>query len=292
VVVQRQFDAEDWLRLVDRYRVSSTFSAPTPMRRILDLPAATRRRYDVSSMRIMLANAAPWPFALKQRYLEYFPPLSLWEGYGATEIGITTLLAPADQLRKPGSCGRAAPFVDILLIGDDGRPVLAPGVPGVLYVRASSVVEGYYKDQALFDAEQMGEYHTVGDVATFDDEGYYYICDRRKDMIISGGVNIYPAEIESVLETHPGVFEAAVIGVPDEEWGESVRAFVIARRGGVTEEELIAHARAHLASYKVPRTFFLVEELPRTGSGKVLKRELRAAGVSAAASASASPGSV
>ena len=235
--MQRHFDAEDWLRLVDRYRVSSTFSAPTPMRRILDLPLEVRRRYDVSSMRIMLASAAPWPFALKRRYLEYFPPLSLWEGYGATEIGITTLLRPEDQMRKPGSCGQAAPFVDILLIDERGNVVREPGVPGELYVRASSVMEGYYKDQALFDAEQLGDYHTVGDVATFDDEGYYYICDRRKDMVISGGVSIYPAEIESVLESHPGVFEAAVVGVPDEEWGESVRAFVIRRdaeldRGG------------------------------------------------------------
>jgi fatty-acyl-CoA synthase/long-chain acyl-CoA synthetase len=276
VIVQRHFDAEDWLRLVDRYRVTSTFSAPTPMRRILDLPFEARRRYDVSTMRIMLANAAPWPFALKRRYLEYFPPLSLWEGYGATEIGITTLLRPEDQLRKPGSCGQAAPFVDILLLDERGDVVRDPGVPGELYARASSVVEGYYKDQALFDSEQRGEYHTVGDVATFDAEGYYYICDRRKDMIISGGVNIYPAEIESALEAHPGVFEAAVIGVPDEEWGESVRAFVIPRQAGLTTEELTAHAREHLAGFKVPRSFVFVETLPRTGSGKVLKRELRA----------------
>jgi fatty-acyl-CoA synthase/long-chain acyl-CoA synthetase len=275
VIVQRHFDAEDWLRLFDRYRVTSTFSAPTPVRRILDLPADVRRRYDVSSMRIMLANAAPWPFALKRRYLEYFPERSLWEGYGATEIGITTLLRPEDQLRKPGSCGQAAPFVDIVLIDEHGNVVREPGVPGELYVRASSVVEGYYKDQALFDAEQRGEYHTVGDVATFDDEGYYYICDRRKDMIISGGVNIYPAEIESALEAHPGVFEAAVIGVPDDEWGESVRAFVIRRDPSLTEEALAGHARGHLAGFKVPRSVVFVEALPRTGSGKVLKRELR-----------------
>ena len=276
VIVQRHFDAEDWLRLFDRYRVTSTFSAPTPMRRILDLPVDARRRYDVSSMRIMLANAAPWPFALKRRYLDYFPALSLWEGYGATEIGITTLLRPEDQLRKPGSCGQAAPFVDIMLIDEHGDVVREPGVPGELYVRASSVVEGYYKDQGLFDAEQRGDYPTVGDIATFDDEGYYYICDRRKDMILSGGVNVYPAEIESALEAHPGVFEAAVIGVPDEEWGESVRAFVIRRDASLTEEALAGHARGHLAGFKVPRSFVFVETLPRTGSGKVLKRELRA----------------
>jgi fatty-acyl-CoA synthase/long-chain acyl-CoA synthetase len=275
VIVERHFDAEDWLRLFDRYRVTSTFSAPTPMRRILDLPREVRRRYDVSSMRIMLANAAPWPFALKRRYLEYFPEHSLWEGYGATEIGITTLLPPEDQLRKPGSCGRAAPFVDIVLIDEQGTVVREPGVPGELYVRASSVVEGYYKDQALFDAEQRGDYHTVGDIATFDEEGYYYICDRRKDMILSGGVNVYPAEIESALEAHPGVFEAAVIGVPDDEWGEAVRAFVIRREGSLTEEALAEFARRHLAGFKVPRCFVFVDTLPRTGSGKVLKRELR-----------------
>ena len=162
-----------------------------------------------------------------------------------------------------------------MLIDEHGDVVREPGVPGELYVRASSVVEGYYKDQALFDAEQRDDYHTVGDIATFDDEGYYYICDRRKDMIISGGVNIYPAEIESALEAHPGVFEAAVIGVPDEEWGESVRAFVIRRDPSLTEEALAGHARGHLAGFKVPRSFVFVETLPRTGSGKVLKRELR-----------------
>jgi fatty-acyl-CoA synthase/long-chain acyl-CoA synthetase len=129
--------------------------------------------------------------------------------------------------------------------------------------------------QRQFDAEQRGEYHTVGDLATFDQEGYYYICDRRKDMIISSGVNIYPAEIESALEAHPGVSEAAVIGVPDDEWGESVRAFVIRRDARLTGEALAGHARGQLAAFKVPRSFVFVETLPRTGSGKVLKRELR-----------------
>ena len=275
VVLQRRFDAEDWLRLVDKYGVSSTFSAPTPIRRICNLPEETKAKYDTSSMRVLLANAAPWPFSLKKAYVRDFPGESLWEGYGATEIGVTTLLAPEDQMRKPGSCGKPAPFVDIRLLDDVGNQILEPHVPGEIYVNASSVVGGYHKDQEAWDREQLGDYHTVGDIAYFDDEGYYYICDRRKDMIISGGVNIYPAEIENVLEGHPGIYESAVLGVPDEEWGESVHAVVVAKEGGLEVSSVVDHARQHLAGFKVPRSVEIIDEIPKTGSGKILKREIR-----------------
>jgi fatty-acyl-CoA synthase/long-chain acyl-CoA synthetase len=279
VVVQRRFDPEDWLRLVDKYRVSSTFSAPTPIRMVCSLPEEVKSRYDRTSMRRMVANAAPWSFALKKMYLADFPDDSLWEVYGSTELGVDTILEPQDQLRKPGSCGKAAPGVELVLFDDDGKEVTGTGPdhPGELYVRSASIFADYYKEHDKYEADMRGTFHTVGDIAYRDDEGYYYICDRKKDMIISGGMNIYPAEIEAALETHPGIYEAAAFGIPSDEWGESVHAVVVVSPGmEVSAADVQAHAREHLASYKIPRSVSFVDELPKTGSGKILKRELRA----------------
>jgi fatty-acyl-CoA synthase/long-chain acyl-CoA synthetase len=276
VVLQRKFDAEDWLRLVDTYKVTSTFSAPTPIRMVCNLPAEVKARYDVSSMRIMLANAAPWSFALKQAYLADFPAESLWEVYGSTELGVDTLLAPADQLRKPGSCGLPAPGVELKLFDDDGNEVTEPNVPGELFIRSASVFSTYHKAEDKYEEDRKGDYHTVGDVAYRDEEGYFYICDRKKDMIISGGMNIYPAEIEAALEAHPDIFDVAVFGIPSEEWGESVHAVVVRRPGADLDEAgVLAFSREHLANYKLPRSVTFIDELPRTGSGKILKRVLR-----------------
>ena len=276
VIVQHRFEPEDWLRLVDTYRVTSTFAAPTPIRMVCHLPAEVKAGYDRSSMRIMIANAAPWSFALKQLYLADFPLESLWEVYGSTELGVDTVLAPADQLRKPGSCGLAAPGVEIVLFDEEGKPIDVPNAPGELYVRAANVFNTYYKAQDKYDADTRGDYHTVGDIAYRDDEGYYYICDRKNDMIISGGMNIYPAEIEAALEAHEAVADVAVFGIPDEQWGEAVHAVVVVHPGQTLDQAaLIAHAREHLAGYKVPRSVSFADELPRTGSGKLLKRQLR-----------------
>jgi fatty-acyl-CoA synthase/long-chain acyl-CoA synthetase len=276
VVLQRRFDPEDWLRLVDAHRVTTTFSAPTPIRMVCGLPAALKAKYDVRSLKRMVANAAPWSFALKQAYLADFPHDSLFEVYGSTELGVNTVLCPADQLRKPGSCGRAAPGVEIRLVDDDGGEVTKPNVPGELFVRSRSVFTTYHKARDKYEADRRGEFHTVGDVAYFDDEGFYYICDRKKDMIISGGMNVYPAEIEAALEAHPDVYDVAVIGIPSDEWGESVHAIVVPRPGSsATAEQIVAFAREHLAGYKIPRSVSFLPELPRTGSGKILKRVLR-----------------
>jgi fatty-acyl-CoA synthase/long-chain acyl-CoA synthetase len=276
VVLQRKFDAEDWLRLLARHRVSSTFSAPTPIRMVCNLPEAVKRRYERGSMRVMVANAAPWSFALKQQYVKDFPAESLWEVYGSTELGVDTILRPEDQLRKPGSCGKAAPGVEIVLLDDDGTPVTKPHVPGELYVRSRSVLSTYHKAHDQYEADTRGDHHTVGDVAYFDEEGFYYICDRKKDMIISGGMNVYPAEIEAALDLHPDVHDVAVIGIPSEQWGEAVHAVVVRRPGATLgEAEILAHAGRHLASYKLPRSISFADELPRTGSGKLLKRVLR-----------------
>jgi acyl-CoA synthetase (AMP-forming)/AMP-acid ligase II len=279
IVVQRKFEPEDWLRLVDKYRVSSTFSAPPLVRLVCAQPAEVKARYDRSSMRIMLANAAPWSFALKQAYLADFPPSSLWEIYGSTELGVNCVLEPKDQLRKPGSCGKPAPGIEISLLDADGNEVTGtgPGNSGELFVRSTGVFHEYYKQPDSYAATAHGDFHTVGDIAYRDGEGYYYICDRKSDMIISGGMNIYPAEIEAALEQHPGIFDIAVFGIPSEEWGEQVHATVVLAPGAsLSEADVTAYAREHLASYKAPRSVAFTGELPRTGSGKLLKRQLRA----------------
>ncbi|MBO0833306.1 MAG: AMP-binding protein, partial [Actinobacteria bacterium] len=279
IVVQRKFDPVDWLRLVDTYKVSSTFSAPALIRMVCALPEDVKSRYDRSSMRIMLANAAPWSFALKQQYLADFPADSLWEIYGSTELGVDCVLEPKDQLRKPGSCGKPAPGIEIVLFDEDGNPVTGTGPdhPGELYVRSTGVFHEYYKQQDSYDASSRGDFHTVGDIAYRDDEGYYYICDRKSDMIISGGMNIYPAEIEAALEQHQAIYDVAVFGIPSDEWGEIVHATVVLAPGAtLTPEEIKEFGKQHLASYKVPRSVDYVAELPRTGSGKILKRQLRA----------------
>ena len=275
VVVQHHFDAEDWLRLVDSNRVSTTITAPAPIRMVCNLPGSVKGRYDRSSMRALIANAAPWSMTLKEAYLADFPEDSLFEVYGATELGVITVLQPAEQRAKPGSCGRPAPYVEVSLLDDMGHEITAAGVPGELYVRASSVFSTYHNAPEKYAEEHRGDWHTVGDIAYRDDEGFLYICDRKKDMVISGGVNIYPAEIEAVLEQHPGVFDVAVIGIPSEEWGEAVHAVIVPLDPSLTEADVLRFAREHLAGYKVPKTVAFVDELPRTGSGKILKRELR-----------------
>lgn len=277
VVVQRKFDAEDWLRLIDRWKVTSTFAAPTPIRLVTQLPKEVKARYDRSSMRCFIANAAPWSWALKEAYLADFPEHSLFEVYGSTELGVNTILRPEHQRAKRGSCGRAAPGVELALFDDEGRRVTEPGARGELFARSGSVFSEYHKARDKYEEDRRGDYHTVGDVAYLDEEGFVYICDRKKDMIISGGVNVYPAEIESALDQHPDVLDVAVFGIPSEEWGESVHAVLVVRAGsGLDEAGLAAWARDHLAGYKIPRSVSFAAEIPRNGSGKIMKRELRA----------------
>jgi fatty-acyl-CoA synthase/long-chain acyl-CoA synthetase len=276
VVIQRRFDAEDWLRLVQKYRVTTTFAAPTPIRLVVSLPAEVKARYDRSSMKRMIANAAPWSFALKEQYLADFPEDSLWEIYGSTELGVDTVLAPPDQRRKPGSCGRPAPGVEIKLFDEAGAEITGAQTPGEVFVRSANNFVDYHKAAEKFEAGRRGDFLSVGDIAYRDEEGFYYICDRKSDMIISGGMNVYPAEIEAALERHPAVQEVAVFGIPSDAWGESVHAVVVARSGQTVDgDALTTFARAHLAGYKVPRSFSFAGELPKTGSGKILKRTLR-----------------
>jgi fatty-acyl-CoA synthase/long-chain acyl-CoA synthetase len=229
-------------------------------------------------MRIMIANAAPWSFALKQQYVADFPPESLFEIYGSTELGVNTVLRPEDQMRKPGSCGKEAPMVEIRLYDELGNVVTGtgPDATGEVFVRSTAVFADYYKQHDKFEEDHRDGFQTVGDIAYRDDEGFIYICDRKKDMIISGGMNIYPAEIEAALESHPDIYEAAVFGIPSDDWGELVHAVVVKRPGSDLDEDGVkAHSREHLANYKIPRSISWLDELPKTGSGKILKRDLR-----------------
>src|SRR5262245_2393913 len=275
LVVMRKFDPERALALIARYRCTSTFMAPTLLKRIVDLPRDTRDRYDVSSMRALVVAGAPCPTRVKEEALTLFGPV-LYEFYGSTELGINTVLRPEDVRRKPGSCGRAAPGVELAVLADDGQPP-PTRPPGVLYVRRSAgVFDGYYKRPDATAEVDRGDWLTVGDVAWLDDEGFVFICDRKRDMIISGGVNIYPAEVEDALHRHPGVLDVAVFGVPDEDWGERVHAAVQLRPGvTLSADEVIAFARRHLADYKTPREVTFHEDFPRDTAGKLVKRLLR-----------------
>jgi len=275
VVVLRKFDPEAWLRLVREHRVTNTFSAPTQLKRIVSLPPGELARADLSSMRSLVADAAPVPFALKQEVIEKLGDGFLYEVYGSTELGVVTVLRPDEQLRKPGSCGRTYGNIEVRIVADDGTD--APvGQPGELFIRTRLGMDGYHRSDETLSELDGGDWQSVGDVAYLDDEGYAYICDRKKDMIISGGVNIYPAEIEAALYEHPQILDVAVFGVPDDEWGERVHAVVQPKAGEAIDlDELRAFAGERLARYLQPREYELRDELPRTESGKLLKRILR-----------------
>jgi acyl-CoA synthetase (AMP-forming)/AMP-acid ligase II len=271
IVIQPKFAAENALDLIAGHRVTTTFMAPTLLHRLVDAQEAQPR--DLSSLRSIFLGAAPCPHTLKVRAEAVFGQV-LWEFYGATETGVNTMLRPEDQLRKPGSCGTAVPGQEIRLVGADGKDV-ADGEPGEFMVRNSVLAEYFNRPDATGSSLHDG-FFSVGDVAYRDAEGYYYICDRQVDMVISGGVNIYPAEVEAVLHAHPAVMDAAVVGVPDDEWGESVKAVVQLRPGmTVTPDELISFCAERLAGYKKPRSVDFVEELPRDAAGKLLKRKIR-----------------
>ena len=283
IVVLRKFDPTAWLRLVKEHGITNTFSAPTQLKRVVTQPPGELERADLSSMRCLIANAAPVPYALKQEIIAKLGDWFLYEVYGSTELGIVTVLKSEDQLRKPGSCGATYGNIEVKLVADDGSE--APlGDPGELYIRTGLAMDHYHRtDEQLSQLEEgedrvdeRGVWKSVGDVAYADEEGYLYICDRKTDMIISGGVNIYPAEIEAVMHEHPQILDVAVFGVPDDDWGERVHAIVQPKPGETLDlDELRSFVDARVGGYKRPREYEVRDELPRTEAGKILKRVLR-----------------
>ena len=271
LVVSRRFDAAEWVRLVARHRATSAFVAPIHLKRILTVGG----EHDLSSMRTLVVNAAPVPYALKQEVVARLGAGFLYEIYGSTELGIATVLRPEDQLRKPGSCGRAYGGVGLRVVGEDGADAGA-GVPGEVYVRSANAMVGYHGSTGQL-AELPGGWKSVGDVGWLDGDGYLHICDRRTDMVITGGMNVYPAEVEAALHAHADIADAAVFGVADDEWGERVHAVVAPRPGRTVDPAALdAFLVDRLAGFKRPRSWSVKKELPRTESGKVLKRVLRA----------------
>ncbi|AKT43126.1 AMP-dependent ligase [Chondromyces crocatus] len=273
VVVLREFKPELFMEALQRYRVTSTAVVPTMLHRVMELGKERLRQYDTSSLRMIVAGGAPLPAQLATEVLGAFGD-KLYNFYGATEVGLVTLAKPADLHAAPATIGKAVPGVEIRLIHESGRDC-AIGEVGELYARSLLLIEGYHRDPEATREATLDGFFTVGDLARRDADGRYFIEGRKRDMIISGGVNVYPAEVEAALHEHPDVAEAAVVGVADREWGERVRAFVVRRPGTeVTEESLKEHCRVRVARPKVPREVVFLDELPRNPTGKVLKREL------------------
>jgi fatty-acyl-CoA synthase len=274
VVLIDDLDPEEILRTIARERITTTMAVPTLLHRLVALPAAVRRRHDTSSLRVVVSGAAPLSSALARRFQEAFGPV-LYNFYGATETGIVTIAKPHELLERPETIGRALRGADIRLLDDAGHEVPV-GQVGELYVSSPLLIAGYHADEEATRSSHKGAHFSVGDLARVDADGYYYLAGRKRDLIISGGVNVYPREVEETLERHPAVTEAAVIGVPDEEWGETVRAYVaLAPDAPTTPADLHAHCRAQLASVKVPRDIRVVDCLPRNPTGKVLKTHLK-----------------
>jgi fatty-acyl-CoA synthase len=273
-VMLEKFDAEEALRTIERERITSSLMVPTMYARLAALPKETLRRHDTSSLRWLMSGAAPLPTEVARKVEDQFGPI-LYNFYGATETGLVTLAKPGEHTARPGTIGRAIGGNSIRLLDAEGRDVPV-GQVGELYTRNDMLMDGYYgNEQATQEASREG-FISVGDLAYCDADGYYYLADRKTDMVISGGVNIYPWEIEQRLHEHPAVHEAAVVGVPDAEWGESLVAFVVLGAGQqASADELIEHVRQKLADYKRPRRVLFVEALPRNPTGKVLKRELK-----------------
>jgi long-chain acyl-CoA synthetase len=276
MVLQPRFDAEDMLRLIERHRVSHMHIVPTMFVRLLRLPAEVRDRYDVSSLRWIAHGAAPCAPAVKRRMIDWWGPV-LTEYYGATETGICVWHDSHEALRKPGTVGRVVEGAVMRIVDGQGCDVKR-GEVGEIYLRGPHISDFTYNNDDAKRAEvALGELVTVGDVGYQDEDGYVFLCDRKRDMIISGGVNIYPAEIEAVLIEMPGVRDCAVFGIPDEEFGEQICAHVEPLPGARLEAGLVrSWLGERLARYKVPKVVEFATALPREDSGKIFKRKLRA----------------
>jgi fatty-acyl-CoA synthase len=244
------------------------------LHRILALGQDVLRGYDTRSLRIIVSGGAPLPGPVAVETMDTFGDV-LYNFYGATETGIVTVANPSDLRASPWTIGKPVGGIDLRILSDDGEPVKF-GEVGELFVASRGLVEGYHGDAKATKDSMRGELFSVGDLARSDEHGRFFIEGRKRDMIISGGVNVYPAEVEGVLESHPEVAEVAVVGVQDREWGERVRAFVVRKPdSSVTDADLKAYAKERLATPKVPREFIFLDTLPRNPTGKVLKKDLR-----------------
>jgi long-chain acyl-CoA synthetase len=272
-----KFDPERSLEMIERHRVTTAYMVPTQFVRFLRMPESTRMRHDVSSLQVVVHSAAPCPLEVKKQMMEWWGPV-IWETYGGME-GAATIAKPYRWLEKPGTVGRSVAGMRVKILNDEGVEVSRGEIGGVYLEPERESTFAYKDDPELTASVTRGTAFTLGDVGYMDEDGYLFISDRAKDMIISGGVNIYPAEVEGVLACHGAVGDVAVIGVPDAEWGESVKAVVELVDGIEPSEalasELIVFCRQRISRYKCPRTVDFREALPRTDGGKLYKRLLR-----------------
>jgi long-chain acyl-CoA synthetase len=276
VVLMDRWDPQESLALIEAHRVTHTHAVPTQFRRLLALPAEVRGRYDTGSLRAVIHSAAPCPPEVKRQMIEWLGPVIV-EYYAATEGG-GTMISSQEWLRKPGSVGLPWRGSQIAVL-DRAKHAVAAGQQGLIYLRMGTSSFSYYKDEEKTQAALAGDMFTVGDIGYLDSDGYLFLCDRSSDMIISGGVNIYPAEIESELSCHPAVADVAVFGIPHDDWGEEIKAVVEpapgAEAGPALTGELLAFLAGRVAKFKLPRTIDYVDQLPRDPNGKLYKRKLR-----------------
>lgn len=275
LVLMPRFEPEDFLRLVQDEKIDTIFMVPTMFIRLMKLPESIRRKYDVSTLRHVIHAAAPCPADVKRAMIEWWGPV-IYEFYGSTESGAVTFANSEDALRKPGTVGKIAPGAELRFVGDDGRELLQ-GEVGEIYSRIAGNPDFTYHNKPEKRAEiDRDGFITSGDVGYIDADGYVFICDRKRDMVISGGVNIYPAEIEAALHAIPGVHDCAVFGIPDAEFGEALMAVVELQGGASLDAASIrAELAKALAGYKVPKHIEIGSNLPREDTGKIFKRRLR-----------------
>ncbi|HWH30048.1 MAG TPA: AMP-binding protein, partial [Mycobacteriales bacterium] len=276
ITVLGRFDAQRLLEVVQRDRVASTIVVPTHLQRLLALPERMRMSYDVSSLRFVLQVGAKCPEPVKRAAIEWLGDV-LHESYGASEVGTTCMISAEEWLQRPGSVGRAVPPFEAMVLDEDDRPV-PPGVQGRLFFRDTTGHGVRYVSGDSDDRTQEAGLFTLGEVGVMDDEGFVWITDRASDMVVSGGVNIYPAEAEQVLGRHPQIAEVACVGVPDDEMGEQLVALVVPadREEPPDPEDVVSWCRDRLTHYKCPRRVEIVDQLLRTGVGKIDKRRIRA----------------
>jgi long-chain acyl-CoA synthetase len=275
VILAPRFDAEELLQLIERHKVTHLHMVPIMFNRLLRLPDDVKRKYDLSSLEFVIHAAAPCPPPVKRAMIEWWGPV-INEYFGSTETGMVTFCNSAEWLAHPGTVGHALPETNVRIIDKDGQELPA-GEIGEVVARAPGIADfTYHGDDAKRKAAEKAGLIAPGDIGYLDKDGFLYLCDRAKDMIISGGANIYPAEIEAELHKMPGVADCAVFGIPDEEFGEAVCAFVQPESGAVLgEQDVKTWLRGQMAGYKVPKRVEFVPTLPREDSGKIFKRKLR-----------------
>jgi long-chain acyl-CoA synthetase len=268
---------EEMLALIERHGVTTSHMVPTQFHRLLALPEEVRGRYDHSSLRHMIHAAAPCPIDVKQRMIGWWGPV-IDEYYAASEGG-GTVVTTAEWLAKPGTVGKPWPISEIAIFDDEGSRFEASGEIGTVYMAMQTGDFEYHKDKEKTESNRIGKFFTVGDIGFLDEDGFLFLCDRKTDMIISGGANIYPAEIESVLLMHPKVGDAAVFGIPNADWGEEVKAVIEPAQGVEAsddlEAEILSFCSDKLARFKTPKSIDFTDEMPRDPSGKLYKRKLR-----------------